>query len=270
MRRTILRDLARQGANVFGAVFQVTAAAFGYAAGLDVAAVSDANRTLIVPADYAFLIWTPIFLLSFAYAVYQALPSRRDDALLRRIGWFTAGAFVANGIWEILFPNRLFLLAELTIVAIWALLAVAFVRLVAHARARPLTGTDRWLVALPVGLMFGWLTAANVVGLATTLVALGFASEGTNAAVGGAALLLFGGFVAGAATVAGKAAPPHAWASYAGSVIWALVAVAVNQAEASPLTAASALAVAAALVVVAVAVRVPPSVASTTPALSPL
>lgn len=246
------RDVSRQIANIIGSIVQIAFGALGVAFGFDVGAISDANRTLIVPANYAFVIWTPIFLLAIAYAVYQAQPSRRDDPLLRRIGWFTAAAFISNGIWEILFPNRLFVLAEIVIIAIWAFLAIAFLRIVGKHRSAPLSRAGRWLVALPIGLMFGWVTAANAVSLAATLVTQGFAGDGRGAAVGGAALLVFGGAVAGAVVLIGKFGPPQGWVAYLGAVLWALVAVAVNQVDDSLLTTGVAVLIAALLVAVAV------------------
>ena len=72
--------------------------------------VSGENPTLVVPGDYAFVIWTPIFLLALVYAVYQALPSNRENPLLRRVGWFSALTYFSNGVWEILFPAREFVL----------------------------------------------------------------------------------------------------------------------------------------------------------------
>ena len=39
--------------------------------------VSDRYPTYVVPAGYAFSIWSVIFALSLAYAVWQALPAQR-------------------------------------------------------------------------------------------------------------------------------------------------------------------------------------------------
>jgi len=242
-------DIVRQLVNVIGALFQVAAGALGFLFGLDIAGVSDTTRSLIVPADAAFVIWTPIFLLSIAYAVYQALPANREVPLLRTVGWFTAGAFVRNGIWELLFPNRQFLLAQLTILAIWLFLATAFVRMVRHKDE--ITNVQAWLVTLPIGLMFGWLTAANLAGLAATLVGLGQRGEGMGAAIGGAALLIFGGAVAATVIAFGKRGHLLSWIPYTVAVLWALAFIALNQRAASLLTTATALVVAAVLVAVA-------------------
>ncbi len=230
-------DLTRQAANVVGALFQIGAPIL---TGEAVGRVSAENGTLVVPADYAFVIWSPIFLLCLAYAAYQALPKNRESPLLRRVGWFSAGAFFSNGLWEILFPARQFLLAQVVIVVIFACATVAYLRL-ARSERGVLSAAERWLVALPFGLLFGWITAATLVSFATTLVALGLLEGGTGEAVLGAALLLTGDLVALAVLLAGKAAPLQGYLAYAAAVLWALVAVFVNQYDASVLTTGAAL-----------------------------
>ena len=74
-------DVARQVANVLGAIFQVVAPAL---AGPAIGRVSAENPTFVVPGDYAFVIWTPIFFLALVYAVYQALPANRENPLLMK------------------------------------------------------------------------------------------------------------------------------------------------------------------------------------------
>ena len=83
MSKGAWRDVVRQVANVAGAIFQIAVPVF---TGPAVGRVSAENPTLVVPADYAFVIWTPIFLLALIYAVYQALPANRENPLLRKIG----------------------------------------------------------------------------------------------------------------------------------------------------------------------------------------
>ena len=160
-------------------------------------------------------------MLCLAYAAYGALPANRESPLLRRVGWFSAGAFLFNGLWEILFPARQFLLAQALVMAIFVCAAFAYLRI---ARSGPggLGATERWLVALPVGLLFGWITAATLVSFATTLVALGLLDGGIGEAILSAALLLTGGLVASAVLLAGEAAPQQGYLAYAAVIIWAL------------------------------------------------
>jgi len=104
-----------------------------------------------------------------------------------------------------------------------------------------LSAAERWLVALPFGLLFGWITAATLVSFATTFVALGLLEGGIGEAILGAALLLTGGLVASAVLLVGKAAPPQGYLAYAAAILWALVAVVVNHYDASVLTTGAAL-----------------------------
>ncbi len=245
------QDVARQAANVFGAFFQIGAPVLTSEA---VGRISAENGTLVVPADYAFSIWGLIFLLCLAYAAYGALPANRESQLLRRVGWFSGGAFLLNGLWEILFPARQFLLAQVVIVAIFVCAAVAHLRIARRERG-VLSAGERWLVALPLGLLFGWITAATLVSFATTFVALGLLNGGIGEAILGATLLLTGSLIASAVLLAGDTAPPQGYLAYAAAVLWALVAVVVNQYDTSVLTTIAAL-VTAVPVVVAVTGKV--------------
>ena len=136
--RAGMADVVRQVLTVIGAVGQVVAGSFGFIFGLDVGQISDENGTLITPAGYAFAIWGPIFLLLLAYAVYQALPAQRTSPLLRRVGLPIALACLGDTVWEILFPIRQFVPAQLVIIGILASLLVAVWRSGgAPAGARP-------------------------------------------------------------------------------------------------------------------------------------
>jgi hypothetical protein len=229
------RDLPRQVATVVGALFQVLAGAI-----VPIAAIAKETPSLVGPADYAFAIWGPIFLLCLAYAAYQALPTNRANSLLRRVSWFFAGAFFLNGLWEVLVPLRQPVLLQAILAGIFACLAVAYLRLVRSDHG-VLSQADRWLVALPLGLLFGWITAANAVSLNDTLVEVRLLGSGAGAAVVGACLLIVGSAVASAVIWVGRAGPLQSLLAYAGAVLWALVGVVVNQYDASLLTTGAAL-----------------------------
>lgn len=242
-------DVLRQVLNVVGAVAQV---ATGFFVANGVGDVANENRSVILPAGYAFAIWSLIFLLFAAYAVYQALPAHRTDRLPRRIGWWTAAAAIGNGVWTLLFPNRQFVLAQILIVAIAGCAIVAFLRYASVTAERAPSTFERVVIGPAVGLLAGWITAATFVGVAGTLVALGWEAGGDGARVGGVGLLLFGGGVAVTALLATRRGEPEAWLAYGGAVIWALIAVAVNNPPPTGLVAVAALAIAAVVVIVMV------------------
>jgi len=222
-------DKVRQVLTVIGAVGQVVAGSFGLVFGLDVGQISDENGTLITPTSYAFVIWGPIFLLLLAYAVYQALPAQRTSPLLRRVGLPIALACLGDTVWEILFPVRQFVPAQLVIIGIFASLVVAVWRLAAHARAHGLTGAERWLVALPLGLFCGWLTAATHAGLAITLRTIGALPTGDGELLAVVPILLLCGGLASGVLLLIRGLPTVAAIPYAGATLWAIGAIAAAQ-----------------------------------------
>lgn len=247
-------DDARQSANVVGALFQVGVT---FAASAAIWEVTDeGSGSLVEPALYAFAIWALIFVLSLVYAAYQALPSKRENPLLRRIGWLTAGAFFCTGLWSVFVPERQFIPAQTMLVVIFVCLAVAFLRL-ARVERGVLGAADRWFVALPLGPFLGWITAANAVSLTSEAVRLELVNGGgASEALLGSTLLLLGGALAAALVLAGKSGPAQGYLTYAATVLWALVGVVVNQYDASILTTGAAL-VAAVPVVLALLGRLP-------------
>jgi hypothetical protein len=235
------RDLARQAANVAGAVFQALAGVFFVLNLSTQPVVDEVGSTLIDPAGYAFLVWAPILLLCLAYAAYQALPSRREDPLLRRVGWPLAGAFFLNGLWEVASPLGRLGVSQVLIAGILAFLAVAYLRLV-RSRRGSLGGANRWLVAMPVGIYFGWITAANAVSLTSLAARSGLVSGGGfGGALLGAVLLLVGGAVAALVVRVGRAGIPQGYLAYGATFLWALSGIVANQYQASAFTTAVAL-----------------------------
>jgi hypothetical protein len=249
MNESRLSNLARQFAVLFAAIFQIYAS---YGVGSSVGTIAQELRSLIIPATYAFAIWGPIFVLCLAYAIYQALPAQRENPIHRTIGWWSAGAFMANGAWSYIFTNRQFILAEVILLAGFVFAGGAYLRFVRETPAAHATHLDNWLIGPALGLLFGWLTAASVVGLASTLISQGFAATGQGAEIGGSGLLLAGGAVAFIAIPASRNGPYSAWISYGAAVLWALVAVSVEQRSASNVITSAALVVMVLVVVVMV------------------
>lgn len=232
------KDVLRQALNVLGAIGQV---AIGFVS--DVGAVSDEFGNPIVPAGYAFAIWGAIFALLGVYAVVQALPGQATNYLYRQIGWWTAAATIGNTLWTALFTDRSFVLAQVVIflIALCAILALATWADV--LAVRPANPIERWVVGLALGLLAGWVTAASFVGLAATLIARGWANDGTGAVVGGSGLLLFAGGIAAWVLARASAGPPVGWLAFGAAIIWALAAVVVEQADRSTLVAGTSIAI---------------------------
>ncbi|MBB3995351.1 hypothetical protein GGR95_003006 [Sulfitobacter undariae] len=162
----------------------------------------------VQPAGYAFAIWGPIYLwliIGMGFGLWK----RREDAA-----------------WH---PMRVALIPSLAVGAIWLAVAVAspvwaavliwimlITVLIALFRS-PVD--DKWFAALPLGLYAGWLSAASCVSLGLLAAGYGY-TDGTTAAI--AAILLALVIASGVQSQLGRAP------SYGFAVIWALVAVVVQ------------------------------------------
>ena len=215
------RDYTRIGLTLFLAGLQPASAGLSTVFGLGrpIGEMSAASETAVTPAGYAFAIWTPIFALAIAYAVWQALPARRDSPLCRRIGWPLIGAFALSNLWMILAQttdNGWHLVLVLAGVAAFALAAF----LGARRAAQDYGLVSRWLVAPLLGLFAGWTLPALFVNLAGAARATGAAwwtAEPTAAA-------MLTVIVAGAAGAALLRLSGRDW-WFAGALLWALLAI---------------------------------------------
>ncbi len=96
-------------------------------------------------------------------------------------------------------------------------------------------------------MFLGRITAANAVSVSSEAVRFGLVEGGgIGEALLGSGLLLAGGAVACGIILAGKNGPPQGYLAYGATALWALVAVVVNQYDASlPTTGAAMLSAAA-------------------------
>ncbi len=224
------RDRLRQGANVLLAVTQIAAGSFTAITGLgeSIADRSAAATTPVTPAGYAFAIWGVIFAGCLAYAVYQAVPRHREDRWLRRVGWFTAAAFLGNTLWSV--ECQLNGFSWLTVAIIAGTLAASGLacRELAPVR-RALTSTEYWCAFVPVNLLAGWLSVAAFANVAAACQAHGLGSLGLSATNFAIVLIAAAGLFGVAVTVRTQGR----W--YATAVVWGLIGIMVaNQAADNP------------------------------------
>jgi benzodiazapine receptor len=64
--------------------------------GLNTGKISDAFHVYFVPSGYVFAIWGLIYIGLLAYAVYQAIPSQKENPRLQATGWWVVLGGVAN------------------------------------------------------------------------------------------------------------------------------------------------------------------------------
>lgn len=179
---------------------------------------SDAVRTIITPSGWAFAIWGPLFFGSAVFAIWQALPKQRDNALLARIGWWAALALAAQGAWATYtqFANLTAISAIIIATSLVGLLAIMRIMV---GFPRHFTLSERLVVTIVFSALAAWLTAATIVNISATLVYYGVAG-GFDYPLVGAAIVLVGGLIASLAVLRSRGNP---W--YTLVFCWALLAI---------------------------------------------
>lgn len=184
--------------------------------GTSIADRSRAAQTAAVPADYAFIIWAVIFLWSFAFAIDQARPSRRHSEVLKLLRRPAAAAFALNTIWELNAQlNSIEWVSFALIVALLLASLAGPLRLASHWG--PIEGRDRWIAAIPLHILAGWISVATFAHLSSTAQITGGLGLGAPASLRDVLLVLSAAGVG--AFLSGKVREPI---PYAGTILWGL------------------------------------------------
>ena len=134
--------------------------------------ISDMFHVYFVPAGYVFSIWGLIYVGLIAFAVYQALPSQRENPRLQSTGWWVALGGVANSAWIFLWHYELF---PWTLVAMLILLATLILTYLGLGIGRAAVSTaETWAVRVPFSIYLGWITVATVANVTDLLSSLGW------------------------------------------------------------------------------------------------
>jgi hypothetical protein len=135
--------------------------------GLNTGQISDRFQVYFVPAGYVFSIWGLIYLGLIVFAVYQALPSQRENPRLRATGWWISLGGLANITWIFLWHYEQFPLTLIAMLVLLATLIVTYLRLGIGQTPAPLA--ERWAVRLLFSIYLGWITVATVANVTSLL-----------------------------------------------------------------------------------------------------
>lgn len=244
MKRDRLESFAVIGAIVVTILFNLLANLVPFG-GRTTGEVSNLYPTRVTPADYAFAIWSLIFVGLSLFAVYQASPLGRDDARLRSIRSLVVINCAANCAWLLLWHNLFIAGSFAAILVILSTLALIYARLrttsapaVPHALIyknfllpqATARAAEKIAIETPFAIYFAWITIATILNAAIWLRAVGWDGAGVSAEVW-AALLIVAGLVIAVAVhlLLGGAAYMLVFA-------WAFVATAIAQRDASLVT----------------------------------
>jgi hypothetical protein len=162
----------------------------------------------VQPAGYAFAIWGMIYLWLLAGLGY-GIWKRREDAQWHAMRLALIPSLAVGAIW----------LAVAVASPVWASVLIWIMLITALMALFRSPVQDHWFAALPVGLYAGWLSAASCVSLGLLAAGYGYLEQ-TTAAL--AAIILALVIASAVQTRLGRAP------SYGIAVIWALVAVVVQ------------------------------------------
>jgi hypothetical protein len=209
-----------------------------------------ASSTAIAPGGPAFGIWSVIYVGLIAFAVWQFLPRRADQARHDRLAVPATLSLLFNAAWILSVQFGFLWASEPIIVALLGVLVWAFVVL---RRTRPSGIVEAVVTDGTFGLYLGWLCVATAANTAAVLTAAGFRGFGLGQDVWGVGVALVAGLVGVLVAIGGRGR-----LSPVVSLGWGLAWVAVARLD-GPLvsvpTAVAAIVAAAAAVVVTLVVR---------------
>jgi hypothetical protein len=163
-------DIFRQIAVIFTIAATITVNILANALpinGLGTGQISDQFKVYFVPAGYVFSIWGLIYLGLIAYAVFQALPSQRQNPRLRSTGWWVSLGGLANIAWIFLWHYELFTWTLVAMLSLLATLIITYLRLgVGRTRVSP---AERYTTQLTFSIYLGWITVATIANITEVL-----------------------------------------------------------------------------------------------------
>lgn len=182
--------------------------------------ISDSFKVFFVPAGYVFSIWSLIYVLLLAFAVYQALPSQRENPRLRKIGYWFAFSSLMNGSWIFFWHYNIFPATLVVMLALLVSLIVIYTRLgIGRERAR---AAEAWLVNLPFSVYLGWITVATIANVTDVLDYFRWNAFGIDPRIWAAILLAVACVLALLMTVTRRDA------AYLLVLVWAFIGIAVK------------------------------------------
>lgn len=240
------KDTIRQAANLLSVLLALAVNILASALplnGQNTGEISDRFQVYFVPAGYVFSIWGIIYIGWIAFTVFQLLPSQRDNARLRRLGYLFALSNLANAAWLFCWHYNLFGLSVLVMLTLLGLLIASYLRLNVN-RARVSRG-EYWSVDVMFSVYLGWITVATVANITDWLYFVGWDGFGIPAQTWAVIMLAIASLLGLAMALTRRDV------GYLAVLVWAFIGIAVKQTSA-PLVVTSAWLAAAAMAVLAV------------------
>jgi hypothetical protein len=182
--------------------------------------ISDRFQVYFVPAGYVFSIWGLIYLGLIAFAIFQALPSQRQNPRLRSTGWWISLGGLANVVWIFLWHYERFPLTLVAMLLLLATLIITYLRLgIGRVKVSP---AERYTTHLTFSIYLGWITVATVANVTSLLDYLKWDGFGISPVV------WMGIVLAAVFIIAGIMNFTRRDVAYTAVILWALAGIAVK------------------------------------------
>lgn len=219
------KDTLRQSTNLLAVIATIAINGLANALPLNgqtTGEISDRFQVYFVPAGYVFSIWGLIYVGLIAFAVYQALPSQRDNPRLRSTGYLFALSCVANIVWLFLWHYEIFPLTLVAMLVLLLLLIAVYLRL-DIGRAQVAT-VEKWLVHIPFSIYLGWITVATIANVTSLLDYLNWSGWGISPEAWTVIMLVAGVGIASAVSLS------RGDVAYMLVIVWVFAGIAVKHA----------------------------------------
>ena len=199
--------------------------------GLNTCEISDRFKVSFGPAGSVFSVWGLIYIGLIAYAVFQALPSQRENPRLRQTGYLVAASGLANIVWLFLWHYEQF---PLTLIAMFALLGILIAIYQRLGIGLTLVSVaETWTVRVPFSIYLGWITVATVANVTDVLYYLNWDGFGVTPEIWMLIVL------AVVLLIAALVSFDRRDIAYSLVILWALVGIAVKHSAVSLVATAS-------------------------------
>ena len=199
----------------------------GYLGDNPVGQATGFEQPLVVPASYAFAIWSIIYLLMFAFPIYHWFQRYEGHELWQNVHRLYALNMVANGLWLVCASyNWQIWMVAIILFMLYTLYAINELLIEIEIEEKP---QNYWLERVGFSIYFAWITLASALNISTLLAYYGFDGWGLSAVVWSVLFLLTVSLIAGLVFI------KYRDRAYAGVVIWAFTAIVVKQLDAFPL-----------------------------------
>ena len=196
--------------------------------GNTIANVSNQYHNLFTPAGYAFSIWGLIYLLLIGFVFYTGRslfsPSKSEaDGFVEEIGWWFVVSCLANCVWIL---TWLYGFIGVSVIV----LAVAFISLLMilmEALKYNSGNAQKWFINFPFQIYAGWVSVALIAAVAAWLTKIKWSGLGLSEVTWTIILIVIASIIHLFMTWK-KNAPLFALVA-----VWALVAIAIANKEAS-------------------------------------